>query len=446
MNKTARQPAGIVFAPRPSNDFAEFIATYFERCRERVPEIEANAGKWTLEDLIPGLSDFDTRFLVNDRMTAADWCRMSTEVGKVHLELARERKDWARNLEHLPGVNLKLGEFLDPTTYFTEFSQWTFYHGDEGRLKQARQFVADHAWTPSDACYHWKKIAIFYGPYNRTIDPPINLGRFENKYSLHSRLMHYMAPPVHSAVCLMEKDTFPGKLDAFRKAQQLFPHPETIEKILGLVDRHYEEPRYLREPGITELDRELETYLTDAITALLGRDPPFVCPPRPTVTQLREAVRSLKESNPLVQLFENIKFSRLMKGRLWFYGQEVLWFNSPPMIRIELNRIRANFLEIPLRIYARVVYGREAGMEESLALMQGNVLDAEEIAVCRRFARLADPFCEDRDLKKRALEIAGMFDPFLCAIEKIMARAGRFKGHNPHLPHAHVSPASRAHD
>src|ERR1051325_4122897 len=71
------------FTPAPPNDFAEFIQTYFARCRERVPGIEANAGKWTFEDLIPGLSDFDTRFLVNDALSPRDWCQMSMEVGRV---------------------------------------------------------------------------------------------------------------------------------------------------------------------------------------------------------------------------------------------------------------------------------------------------------------------------------------------------------------------------
>src|ERR1051325_12124382 len=106
------------FTPAPPNDFAEFIQTYFARCRERVPGIEANAGKWTFEDLIPGLSDFDTRFLVNDALSPRDWCQMSMEVGRVHLELATQYKDWARNLEHLPGVDLKWDEVFDQRLYF----------------------------------------------------------------------------------------------------------------------------------------------------------------------------------------------------------------------------------------------------------------------------------------------------------------------------------------
>src|SRR5262245_9715633 len=122
------------FAPKPDNSFAEFIRVYFERCRARGPEIEANAGKWRFEDLIPGLSDFDTRLIVRDGMTAEDWCRLSGAVGQVHFELARERRDWARNLEHLPGVNLQWNELLDPAQYFSEFGKWTFHAGPPALL------------------------------------------------------------------------------------------------------------------------------------------------------------------------------------------------------------------------------------------------------------------------------------------------------------------------
>lgn len=423
------------FASAPPNDFREFIRTYYERCRERVPEIEGNAGKWTFEDLVPGLSDFDTRFFVNDSMTAEDWCRMSMEVGRVHLELARERKEWARNLEHLPGVNLKWEELFDPRQFFTEFCQWTFYHGGESNLNAARSYASNREWTDSDAAYHWKKIAIYYGPYNRTIDRPINLGPYENKYSLHSRLMHYMAPPVHSAVCLMERKTEPGKREAFRRARRLFPEPETIDLALDLIDRHYEEPRYLTEPGVTELDALLDRHLTEVVNVLLDHYP-LECPRNATVSQVKQATRALGGGVTFAQMFENVKFARLMKGRLWFYGQEVLWFDSPWLIRNELNRIRANFLETPVRLFVKLVHGQDVAADRALEIVAGEVFDARQIDACRVFARVARPECPDGELKRRALEIADIFDPFFCAMEHLVtaARARLPRAPNPRLP------------
>ena len=410
------------FTPAPPNDFAEFIQTYFARCRERVPGIEANAGKWTFEDLIPGLSDFDTRFLVNDALSPRDWCQMSMEVGRVHLELATQYKDWARNLEHLPGVNLKWNELFDERLYFTEFSQWTFYHGDPKRLDQARRLITNHRWSGADEIYHWKKIALYFGAYNRAIDPAINLGSYENKYSLHSRLMHYLAPPLHSAVCLAEKRTSPGKLEAFRRARELFPNRKMIDLALSLVAQHYEVPEYLAEPGITELDRRLEDYLIEVVNTLLPTSP-LDCPGNPTVSQLKTAIAAASGGASFSQLFEHLKFGRLMKGRLWFYAQEILWFDSELLIRNELNRIRTNFYETPLRLFAKLVYGEETTAERALQMMEGDALDKDYAEAFRQFASAARPECLDEELKKRAREIADVFDPFLCAMEQLLEQA-----------------------
>ena len=111
------------FEPKPANDFEEFFDRYYTECRTRIPQITALAGKWDFEDLIPGMSDFDTRFIVEDNMTVQDWCNMSTEVGQVHLNLCRKYPHWARNLEHLPGINLMWSEIMDPDFYYPEYPQ-----------------------------------------------------------------------------------------------------------------------------------------------------------------------------------------------------------------------------------------------------------------------------------------------------------------------------------
>jgi hypothetical protein len=77
----------MIFQRKPSNDFQQFYETYYQRCRTRCPKIRAVAAKWTFEDLIPGLSDFDTRFVTADDMTVSDWASMSIEVGHVHTQM-----------------------------------------------------------------------------------------------------------------------------------------------------------------------------------------------------------------------------------------------------------------------------------------------------------------------------------------------------------------------
>ena len=99
---------------------------YYDRCRAYIPQIQALAAKWNFEDLIPGMSDYDTRFIYSD-MTVDDWCAASMAIGKVHLDICKEYPRWPRILEHLPGINLTWDEFLDEKLYYPEYHQWTIY-------------------------------------------------------------------------------------------------------------------------------------------------------------------------------------------------------------------------------------------------------------------------------------------------------------------------------
>ena len=170
------------FAPKPENDFAEYIRTYYQECRYRFNRIEAIAGKWMFRDLIPGMSDFDTRFILRDGMTVDDWCSLSTLIGETHLALCEKYPCWARNFEHLPGVNLTWPELISERSYYPEYQQWTFYHTEEPkRLGDALDAFAKRPWDEKDEYFHLKKFCLYYGRYDRQIDPAINLGIHENK-------------------------------------------------------------------------------------------------------------------------------------------------------------------------------------------------------------------------------------------------------------------------
>ncbi len=406
------------FAPRPANDFAEFIETYYSRCRELAPEIVGQAGKWTFGDLIPGLSDFDTRLFMGNGLTARDWCRIAMAVGRVHLDLAQERPDWARTLEHLPGVNLTVHELFDPAEYYPEFSQWSFYGFSDEKLRTAGAYMARKPWTGAHEIYHWKRIALYFDRYSRTIDPPINLGRFESKYPLHSRYMHYLAPPVHSAVCLMDRKTTPGKLDAFQRARDLFPGAETMDIVLDGIARHYETPEWYEEPRLTQLDERLEDYLRSAIgTVMESRGETLEVPIAPG--SVRAFVAGMPNPSILNRFFENIKFARFMKGRLWFYSHDLAWFDSIPLIHIELRRIGRNFLEIPLEIFAEVLLERKMPWDQALEALSDFGFSREEQGICREFRRLADPAISESRFRERASRIVEIYEEFLCVVEKL---------------------------
>ncbi|MEX0641920.1 MAG: hypothetical protein WD468_04425, partial [Pirellulales bacterium] len=403
----------------PANDFLAFMQAYYTRCRARVPNIRAVAAKWTFEDLIPGLSDFDTRFILAEPMNASDWQAMSLAVGEVHTDMARQFTHWHRNLEHLPGINLTLGELLDERMFYPEFKQWTFYEGDGDAIRKVENHLAGIAWSRGDEHYHLKKVATFFGPYQRGIDPPINLGLWENKYALHSRLMHYFTPPVHAMVCLFEHRTIPGKLEALRMARQRFPMPEVIDELFEIVEAHYERPTLYVDPALRALEQRLEQYLTQAWASLGGA----LTLVEPAANETPQSLRAKVNQVPMdpIQAFrEGARFSRLMEGRLRFYAASLPDFDAAWLIRNELGRIVPNFYDKPLRACGGLLLSDpDLGPDQVLQRLRGDVLSDDDVAGMKRFARLAAVPFEAGQERERARQIAAAYAPVLRCLEKI---------------------------
>ena len=408
------------FAPKPENDFAVYISTYYRECRYRFPKIEAIAGKWMFRDLLPGMSDFDTRFIVNDDMTADDWCRMSTAVGEAHLALCCKYPCWARNLEHLPGVNLTWSELVSDRSYYPEFQQWTYYETEHpARLSASLATLAKRPWVVRDEYFHLKKFCLYYGRYDRKIDPAVNLGIHENKYPLHSRIMHYFNPPVMSAICLLEKQNLPGKMDAFEIAQRRFPGLRCWSLVQEILAADYETPHWYEEPYVSELEDELEAGLKALAEAL-----------RPALTLIAESAgtdisawkKALQQvpMDPTVVIFDNAKFSRLMKGRLWFYTHAPSHFDATWPTQNELLRIGNNFFRVPFRTYWKIKTGQ--AIEDPVTILdqlRGSLLSEAEVDATREFARLASLKWKNGEERAIAAAIVPVFDNFFKALTKI---------------------------
>ncbi len=405
------------FTPAPENDFRHFYETYLSRCRARVPGIRGIAAKWAFEDLIPGLSDFDTRFILHAARSVDDWHAMSLAVGEVHTELAVEVPQWARTLEHLPGLNLTVSEITNPLLYYPEFSQWTFYDGDREALEAIESALGAHRWGRRDEIFHLKKIAVYYGPYIRGIDPEINYGAWASKHPLHSRFMHYFAPPVQSMVSLVERRSVRGKLEALRLARRLLPSWDVIDLVFDSLDRHYEVPELYEEPELTNLERRLERYLTEAWAALADHVTLLHPDPGDTRRAVETKVKQLPY-DPIEAFFAGTKFCRLMKGRLLFYSRHIEWFDSIPLIENELGRIVRNFCAAPLEAYARTHWEQTLDMDAALERLRGQ-LTVEEIAGVRRFARIASAPRVDGEARAQSRAAADTFEPVLSMIEKL---------------------------
>lgn len=420
----------MTFKPLPPNDFRQFIQIYYNECRSRIPEIEAIAGKWTFEDLIPGMSDFDTRFICSNSMTADQWCRMSMAVGQVHLDLCEKYPEWARILEHLPGINLTWDELTDEFTYYPEYRQWSFYHCSKpSLLKQAKEKLARRQWDIKDEYFHLKKFLLYYGPYDRDIDPGVNLGSYENKYPLHSRLMHYFTPPVQSAVSILKRQPIRGKMETLKLAHEMFPETNIFNEVIDIVQKNYETPGLYKDPALSKLEIRLfdglklvASRLAPKITIL----PKILSPEgrgkgEGVNTNLEDWKKFLKKVpiDPSLVIFDNAKFARLMKGRLYFYTHVPSHFDSIWCIQIELGRIGNNFFRVPFRIFWEITHGeRIENPADIVPQLAPEILDEEEVRCTLAFDKLTRMEYHGREVEI-ARKIVDIFDGFFHGLYKI---------------------------
>lgn len=414
------------FVPAPQNDFAEFIQVYYDACRERISGIEAIAGKWTFRDLMPAMSDFDTRFVCVDSMTPDDWCAMSMAVAEVHLDLCNRNVHWVRNLEHLPGINLTWAELDDDDSYYPEFRQWSFYHTSQPeRLAQVQAAWDARPWDDTDEQFHLNKFRTYFGRYDRTIDPPINMGDHQNKYGLHSRVMHYFNPPVMSAMCVLHRRPIAGKLDAFEMAREMFPDLTCWTRIRRYLDANYEIPEAYGEPALVAFEDELETALV-AIGLRLASESPLLS--ADLGADMNGWARALQAAgvSPLYAMLSNSRFSRLMKGRLYFYVHAPAHFNSDYLIGHEIRRIGDSFFRVPFAAYWEWKTGQTVEDPETiLDEMIDNPLTRSEVTAVREFVRITSVPDVAGHEKKLALDIVEIFDDFYRALSRLIDETRR---------------------
>ena len=400
--------------------------------------ISAIAGKWRFEDLIPGLSDFDTRFIVEDGMSVEEWCDMSHQVGSVHLELCTHYPHWARNLEHLPGINLEWRELLQPATYYPEYPQWTFYNTEDTEQKDfAERTFATREWDERDEYFHLKKFCTFFGRYNRGIDPPINLGSFSDKYALHSRFLHYFCPPLQAGLSILRKRAVPGKLESVRLAEEMFPKLSVFGEMLSAIDRHYEVPELYQENELVLLEDRLEA----ALVTIKGELEEVITILPNARKQSSDRWRSDLDDFPIdpgLKIFDAAKFSRLMRGRLEFYAASPSHFDAGWLIENELNRIRRNFFEIPFDTFWKL-RGRINKQDDSskihvqdpleiVDLLCPEIITAEQVSCIRSFDGWLREPRHPENLPRIARGIAEVFDGFYAALDTITNTAKSFSG------------------
>ena len=191
--------------------FGAVAATIAEGLSAENPHVVALVAKWDSADLVPGLSDMDFRVVCDDRTTVEDWVEIDRIAGRLHLEMVRANPQWNRINEHTAGLALTMSEALDGDGGNPEHALWSLWWGSEEWFHRLKAQAAARDFNATDERYHLSKFLAYYSPYIHGIDPPINLGRFEPKYPLHSRCWHYFAPPILSAAAILARKNFAGK-------------------------------------------------------------------------------------------------------------------------------------------------------------------------------------------------------------------------------------------
>ncbi len=127
--------------------------------------------------------------------------------------------------------------------------------------------------------------------------------------------------------------------------------------------------------------------------------------------------------DPALVIFDNAKFSRLMKGRLYFYANAPGHFDFTWLIQNELRRIGGNFFVAPFRAYWKARTGETVQDPATiLARLRGDPLADDELECTREFARLTTSAWQGRE-RETAMAVVQVFYGFFSALTQISESA-----------------------
>ena len=105
-----------------------------------------------------------------------------------------------------------------------------------------------------------------------------------------------------------------------------------------------------------------------------------------------------------------------MKGRLRFYAQTILWFDSEWLIRNELGRMAANFYQTPLVSYGQVRFGEKLAAEEVLHRVRGELLSEDLCDGVKALVSLLNAPLRPGQERQRASQVAAAYDGMVALI------------------------------
>jgi hypothetical protein len=404
-------------------DFFELAETYSQRVAAAVPGFVATVAKWRPEDLIPGLSDIDTRIICQE-MKADQWMAFDQVVCDVHLDLVGERPEWCRKLEHQPGFCQTPAETFDPLLYQAEMAHWTQYSGDVRFARDVSNYMASRQWGQPDELHHLKRWLMFWGPYNRTIDPPINISTaIEPKYALHSRAMHYFVPSLQAALSLLIHRTAHGKREALYRWLERCPSEPVLQETAHMLDVHYDVPALHDREALYAYEARCNAFLRQLAPEVLGALTVVKTPQGDDVDAAMAAVcfeLASISADPLAGIHNALRGSRARRARYWLYVKAPDYFATEWLARNEVGFLQRNFTRDAWRDYAALRWqdGR-LPLEQLLVRAQPHPLGADEAGLVAEMFAIAERSKQATSARQALQEAAERYGDYYSVLDKI---------------------------
>ena len=410
-----------------TSEFIEYTSEYGRRVKERFPGFNAIFNKWQHEDLVPQLSDIDSRIICDDS-NISGWMTLDKAIGEIHLEMVCERPDWSRMSEHNPGIALSVDELCDESVYVTDMRQWSFYYGDKAVNQMMNDYLANKPWSIADEFFHLSKFVYYYAPYDHDIDPAINIQ--EDKimdYALHSRIMHYFIPALMCAVSIIDKKTYCGKLEMLRRCIELYPDEAILDKVMNMIQKEY------NVPESTDIDKRdlFEKECFDFLGKILNEK--VLCCIESVEAQYRDSVEGLKQAvskrqaSPLMIISDTVRFARTRAGRYYFYLNAPDFFDTALLLnRHETHWLKTLFTAKPFQAYGQLKWQDENfDAKHILDRIEGDIITVQEKRVAEEIFDIAwNQFAnKNTDIRKVFSRAHDIFRDYYIVLDKIFEDA-----------------------
>jgi hypothetical protein len=406
--------------------FFEITGWFGQHWSAEFPAVRLLTCKWRPEDLIPGLSDVDAR-LVCDEIGPEDWVRLDQLVYRTHLEISRQRPEWARKLEHTPGVCSTRSEVLDPALFQPEMRDWDFYWGDREWFNDIKACTQQRAWEAVDEYYFLaKRFVPWCTPYNREIDPAVNIpANILPKYALHSRLMHYFVPCVKAALSVINHAGVVGKRESLYRLAQCYPSEPVLREAIDMLDVHYEVPWLAEQPAWYAFEERLWQFIQKitpevlrAVTIVdLGNDL--------SMDNLRRQLQQIP-GEPMLTLYNGVRFSRIRKGRWQFYLEAPPHFDTGHLFYSEVSWLKSTFTAPVFDAYAQLKWG-QAGLapDEIINRLTPELLERREADIVRQVFAAAAGKPTYAEARERLRQASQVYADYYLVLERLLADTRR---------------------